>query len=119
MCSSLLAIVDVNGSSVIQFAHFSVKEYLTSNRLAESKETISQFHVSMTQAHTIVAQACLGVLLHMDERITNDDLGRFPLAMYAAKHWVGHAQSQNVSPKLQDGTKRIFDPYNHHLSISS
>src|SRR5260221_13648948 len=63
-CSSLLAIVDVDGSSVIQFAHFSVKEYLTSKRLAESRGTISRFHVSMAQAHTVVAQACLGLLLH-------------------------------------------------------
>jgi len=116
-CSSLLAIVDVGGSSVIQFAHFSVKEYLTSDRLAESKETISRFHVSMTQAHTIVAQACLGVLLHMDESITEDDLERFPLARYAAEHWVGHARFQDVSPKIQDGMKRLFDPNNHHLSV--
>jgi len=116
-CSSLLAIVDVKGSSVIQFAHFSVKEYLTSNRLAESKETVSRFHVSMTQAHTIVAQACLGVLLHMDESINEDDLERFPLATYAAEHWVGHAQFQDVSPKIQDGMERLFDPNNHHLSV--
>ena len=39
-CSSLLAIVDVNGSPVIQFSHFSVKEFLTSSRLAETRETI-------------------------------------------------------------------------------
>jgi len=56
-CSSLLAIVDVDGSSVIQFTHFSVKEYLTSKRLAESKDTISRFHVSMSLAHTIIAKA--------------------------------------------------------------
>jgi hypothetical protein len=35
-CSSLLAIVDVYGSKVIQFSHFSVKEYLTSKRLSEA-----------------------------------------------------------------------------------
>src|SRR6266481_8814567 len=29
-CSSLIAIVNVDGSQVIQFSHFSVKEYLTS-----------------------------------------------------------------------------------------
>ena len=117
ICSSLLVIVDVDGTLVIQFAHFSVKEYLTSDRLAESKETISRFHVSMTPAHTVVAQACLGALLHMDENITKDDLERFPLATYAAEHWVGHAQFQDVSPRLQDGMKRLFDPKNHHLSV--
>ena len=116
-CSSLLAVVNVDGSSVIQFSHFSVKEYLTSKRLAESKETISRFHVSMTLAHTIIAQACLGVLLHIDENITRDGLGKFPLAEYAAEHWAGHARFEGVSPNIKDGMKRLFDPNNHHLSV--
>ena len=117
ICSSLLTIVDVDGSSVIQFAHFSVKEYLTSKRLAESKEAISRFYVSMTLAHTIIAQACIGVLLHIDQKVTKDDLDQFPLAKYAAEHWVGHARFQDVSPKIQDGMKRLFDPNNRHLSV--
>jgi len=117
ICSSLLVIVDMDGSPVVQFAHFSVKEYLTSKRLSEAKGTISRFHVSMTLAHTVVAQACLGVLLHIDERITNDGLERFPLAEYAAEHWVGHARFQDVSPNIQDGMKRLFDPYNCHFSV--
>ena len=115
-CSSLLTIVNVDGSSVIQFSHFSVKEYLTSKRLAESKETISRFHVSMTLAHTIIAQACIAVLLHIDQRATKDDLEQFPLAKYAAEHWVRHACFRDVSPKIQNGMKRLFDPNNHHLS---
>jgi len=116
-CSSLLAIVDVDGYSVIQFAHFSVKEYLTSARLAETKDTISRFHVSMTPAHTVVAQACLGVLLHLDENITEDGLEDFPLAQYAAEHWVDHARFENVSPKVHDGMKCLFDPNKCHLSV--
>ena len=60
-CSTLLAIVDDQGSPVIQFSHFSVKEFLTSTRLAESTDIIShRYHVSMTSAHTLVAQACFG-----------------------------------------------------------
>ena len=73
-CSSLLAVVNVDGFPVIQFAHFSVKEYLTSARLAETKDTLSRFYISMTPAHTIVAQACLGVLLHLDETVTKTEL---------------------------------------------
>ncbi|KAH9995623.1 hypothetical protein BJV77DRAFT_1066312 [Russula vinacea] len=68
------------GSPVVQFAHFSVKEYLTSTRLAEAAATISRLHVSMTRAHAIIAQACLGVLLHLDENVTEDSLEKFPLA---------------------------------------
>jgi ankyrin repeat protein len=117
MCSSLLAVVDVDGSPVIQFAHFSVKEYLTSARLAEERDTISRFHVSMTPAHTIVAQACLGALLHLDENITKDNLDNFPLVEYAAEQWVGHAQFENVSSNVQDGMERLFDPRQRHLSV--
>src|SRR5712672_4524669 len=34
-CSSLISIIDVVGSRIVQFSHFSVKEYLTSERLAK------------------------------------------------------------------------------------
>jgi len=118
ICSTLLVVVKPgSGSPVIQFAHFSVKEYLTSARLAESKDTISRFHVSMTPAHTIVAQACLGVLLHLDENITKDGLKDFPLAEYAAEHWVEHARIEKVWSKVQDGIKHLFDPSKSHLSV--
>jgi cytohesin len=53
----------------------------------------------------------------VDENITEDGLERFPLAPYAAQHWVGHARFQDVSPKIQDGMERLFDPNNHHLSV--
>jgi hypothetical protein len=116
-CSSLLAVVDVDGSPVIQFAHFSVKEYLTSARLAKAKDTISRFYIPMTVAHTIVAQACLGVLLHLDKGVNSVDLTDFPLAEYAAEHWVDHARFENVSSHVQDGMKCLFDPREHHLSV--
>ena len=118
ICSTLLVVVKPpSGSPVIQFAHFSVKEYLTSARLAETKDTISRFHVSMTTAHIVVSQACLGFLLHLDENITKDSLSVLPLAEYAAEHWADHALFENVSPKVQVGMKRLFDPNKCHLSV--
>src|SRR5579863_1020159 len=66
--SSLLAVVNVDGSPVIQFSHFSVKEFLTSSRLASSSDIIlRRYHLSTTHAHTLAAQACLGMLLHLDQ----------------------------------------------------
>src|SRR5579863_2375387 len=74
-CSTLLTFVNVDGSSVIQFSHFSVKEFLTSTRLAEAgAETLRHYYVSMTPAHTLVAQACLGILLHLDPNISRKSL---------------------------------------------
>ena len=118
ICSSFLAVVKrLDGSPVVQFAHFSVKEYLTSARLAKANDTISRFQISMTAAHTIVAQGCLGVLLHLDENVTRDSLEKFPLAEYAAEHWMGHARTEHVSSNVQEGMKRLFDPNRSHLSV--
>ena len=118
ICSSLLAVVrQDDGSPVVHFAHFSVKEYLTSARLAEAKDTISHFHVSMTAAHTIIAQACLGVLLHLDEGVTKDSLEKFPLAVYAAQNWVEHSRFESVSSNVKDGIERLFDPSRGHHSV--
>ena len=98
-CSSLLSIVDHRGFEnitvrVIQFSHFSVRELLTSTRLAEASDIIPRrYHVSMMLAHsTLAAQACLGLLLHLDKDVvTRDSLEKWPLAEYAAEHWNGHA----------------------------
>jgi hypothetical protein len=51
---------------VVQFAHFSVKEFLTSDRLADIKADISRFHIRLEPAHTVIAQACLAILLQSD-----------------------------------------------------
>jgi hypothetical protein len=68
---SLLAIVNVDGSPMIQFSHFSIKEFLTSSRLAGSSDVIlHRYHISLTHAHTLAAQACLSMLLHLDKNIT-------------------------------------------------
>ena len=123
-CSSLLAIVDVQNPSgkVIQFSHFSVKEYLTSPRLAEANDIIPRrYHVSMTPAHTLAAQICLGILLHLDEDVvrlvTRENLEQWPLAEYAAKHWADHALFEGVSQNVEDGLKELFDPGESHLAV--
>ncbi|KAH9962804.1 NACHT domain-containing protein [Lactifluus volemus] len=64
-CSSLIAIVDTGESRVVQFSHFSVKEFLTSPRLADSSADVSRYHISLEPAHTILAQSCLGVFLRL------------------------------------------------------
>ena len=116
-CSSLLTVVNVDGSRVVQFTHFSVKEYLVSSRIAKAKDTVSRFHVSMTSAHTMVAQACLGTFLHLDESITETGLEKYPLGEYAAVHWIGHSQFEGVSGNIKGGIKRLFDPKHRHFSI--
>jgi ankyrin repeat protein len=119
-CSSLLAIVDDEYfGAVIQFSHFSVREFLTSARLASASDIIlRRYHLSMTPAHTLAAQACLGILLHLDKDvITRDSLDELPLAQYAAEHWVDHALFEDVSQNVEDGMKQLFDPKKSHLAV--
>jgi hypothetical protein len=71
----------------------------------------------MTPAHATVAQARLGALLHLDENITQDSLRTFSLAEYAAEHWVGHAQIENVSPHIEQEMKLLFDPGKFHIAV--
>ena len=112
ICSSLIMVVDTGHSRVVQFSHSSIKEYLTSDRLASSiKGGIYRFHIALEAAHTTLTQACLATLLRLDGSSSNDQVERnFPLAKYASQHWVEHAQFEKVSLQMEDGVRRLFDP---------
>jgi hypothetical protein len=106
-CSSLVTVVPSYGSPIVQFSHFSVKEFLMSDRLATSKRDISQYHISLVDAHTVLAQASLAVLLRDPD--FNADADSAVLAEYAAEHWTTHAQVGNVASQLRDGIEDLFD----------
>jgi ankyrin repeat protein len=110
-CSSLIAIVDDGGYQVVQFSHFSVKEYLTSDRLARSSTDVSRYHILLEPAHTILAQACLGVLLRLDDHV---DVGDIPLVEYAAENWIDHARFENVSSHIRDAMEYFLDADKPH-----
>jgi ankyrin repeat protein len=113
-CSSLITIVDDGWSQVVQFSHFSVKEYLTSDRLANAGRGVSCYHILAESAHTILAQACLGVLLHLDDHVDKENAGDIPLANYAAEHWVDHAWFKDVSSRVQDAVEVFLDADKPH-----
>src|SRR5712671_1902240 len=115
-CSSLVVVVKDGESRIVQFSHFSVKEYLTSKRLAESSQDVSQYHIRLEPAHTVLARACLGVLLRLDDRVDRDSIENFPLARYAAEYWHHHAQFPRVSSHVEDGMKRLFDGGKPHFA---
>ncbi|KAI9455695.1 ankyrin repeat-containing domain protein [Lactarius psammicola] len=115
-CSSLITVINVNGSRIVQFSHFSVKEFLTSDRLATTSEDLSRYHITPHLAHATLAQASLGVLLQLDDRIDKDSIRNFPLADYAARHWFEHGRFENVSLTIRDATERLFDREKPHLS---
>ena len=106
-CSSLVTIVPADGSQVVQFSHFSVKEFLLSDRLAKSTKDIFLYHIALDDANTLISSACLGVLLQAP--IDENGAATAPLAEYAAEHWASHAQVENVASRIRDGMERLFD----------
>ena len=116
-CSSLITIIPRDDTRVVQFSHFSVKEYLTSPRLAQSPHgDVSRFRIYLEPAHTIMAQACLGTLLRLDEHAGNIDAKMSPLVKYAAQHWVNHAQIRKVSSCVRSGMDDLFDSSKPHFA---
>jgi ankyrin repeat protein len=113
-CSSLVSVIIKNGSRVVQFSHFSVKEFLTSDRLASCME--SQFYIPVEHSHTILAQACLGVLLSLDDRTDQYSERNLPLYRYATAYWVQHTRIGNVELVIKDTLDQFFDTDKPHFS---
>ena len=117
-CSGLIDIVDnpFSDTRVVEFTDVSLRDFLISDRLTASDREVSRFHIRLEAAHTVVAQACLGVLLH------SKNSGFFflgsssPLSAYAARHWVDHAQFDGVSHRIRDEMRLLFDPAKPHFA---
>ena len=117
-CSSLITIIPRDDDSrVVQFSHFSVKEYLTSPRLARSPDgEVSRFRIDLEPAHMIITQACHATLLQMDQHAGNNDVILSPLVKYAAEHWVDHAQFGKVSLCVWEQMDDLFDIAKPHFA---
>jgi hypothetical protein len=116
-CSSLIAIVEAGDSRVVQFSHFSVKEFLTSSRLSSASGEVSAYRIDLEKAHTILAQACLGVLLQTHDETDGSTSNNHQLAKYAAEHWVTHTQFGEVSSRSQKGMEYLFNPDKPHFRV--
>ena len=110
-CSTLIAIIDDTDSKIVQFSHFSVKEFLTSNRLQTSNvRDICQYYIPLEPAHTILARACVTVLLQLVEKNEEERPRPLPLESYATENWVGHARIADAASRIQDSLAYIFNP---------
>jgi len=115
-CSALVTIVDRWRGKIVQFSHFSVKEYLASDRIANEGH-VSNFHIHPKPAHTLLAKSCLSVLFQLDYSMDKAEIQTFLLAKYAAKHWVDHARFEDISSYIRDGMDLLFDEDKPHFAI--
>jgi hypothetical protein len=106
----------MDDSRVVQLSHFSVKEFLTSDRLASCMEGVSQFHISFEPSHAILAQACLAVLLCLDDHTDKDSVKNIPLHRYASDYWAEHTQVGSVELQLTEVIDYFFDMDKPHFA---
>ena len=99
---SFFAIVNTGCSQVVQFSHFSVNEYLTSEQLATSSQDVSQYHITFNTVHIILMQASVSILLQLNNHNEWGEVKKnAPLAAYAAEYWVCHAQFKDVMSRIK------------------
>jgi hypothetical protein len=114
-CSSLVSVIIDHGSRVVQFSHFSVKEFFISDRLA-SMGDVSRFHIRIEPSHVILAQACFGILLRLGHLTDEGNAKNIPLFRYAAEYWHQHVQIGNVELAIADALDCFFDTDNPQFS---
>ncbi|KAH8979976.1 hypothetical protein EDB86DRAFT_2814145 [Lactarius hatsudake] len=115
-CSSLITVINVDGFPVVQFTHFTVREFLTSDRLANADKRLSRYHILLHSAHNALARLSLNVLFSLDGQVNKSAVEKHPLAIYAARHWIDHAKFEGESPNIQDFMKRLFDQNAPHFA---
>jgi hypothetical protein len=110
ICSSLITItVNDNyrvGESSRQFvalAHYSVKEYLVSDRIWMGKA--ARYGMRDDICHDTLASSCLSYLLQFQQlELKPDFLESFKLARYSAMFWTRHAEKRDKITKETNET---------------
>ena len=107
-------------SIIVKLAHFSVKEYLISNRIAAGAAAF--FGISARISHSVIVQTCIAYLFHFNniDSITGDHLRSYPLSLYAAQHWADHYRSMDytTSSVPQGLVVDLFGPASSYVLIN-
>lgn len=107
ICASLLTLQDevetgyesddeteeLKGNGIITFAHYSVKEYLTSERIQKGAASI--FSLQESTSNITLANSCIRYLLQFQdaESFCKETVKAHKLARYSAEFWIRHARS--------------------------
>ncbi|KAL5002549.1 hypothetical protein BDV10DRAFT_191363 [Aspergillus recurvatus] len=96
ICLGLIEVAEIGEeneekTSIARIAHFSVQEYLESDRVLQQQAM--EFAIQKERANLEMAQICLAYLLEPElsnSPLDETRLTEFPLAHFAAMHWLNH-----------------------------
>ena len=109
------------GRYVVRLAHFSVKEYLMSDRIKVGASSVIEFYITEAACHTHIAESCLYYHLYVCQilpTIASEEEGKeavkkFPLWQYAAGYWAIHMEavpSEHWSSSLTGLARQVLKP---------
>ena len=94
------------GPATVRIAHFSVQEYLESDRIREHEA--AAFGIRKREAHTEIATICLAYLWEPGLSDPNH-LIEYPFATYAGQHWHRHfSEGDENSQSVRREAMRLF-----------
>ncbi|KAI9878600.1 MAG: hypothetical protein M1830_000460 [Pleopsidium flavum] len=104
----------------LQLAHYSVKEYIVSERIRSGRA--KAFAVVEAQAQEYMAEASLVYLLSFDkpDSLYKDVWNHFPFLKYAARYWFKHSQTvtRDAGQQVLNLTRSLFDAENNSCFIN-
>ena len=85
-------------NTYVRLAHFSVKEYLLSDRIQH--RMAAHYSIRETESHGVIAEDCIAYILQFEEpgSLTSETLEESPLAHHAARYWPIHAKHAEKGP---------------------
>lgn len=101
------------GYLFVEFAHFSAKEFLMSNRICQSQ--LSQHYLDERLAHITIVETCITHFLHVSEYDLTANvfiLESFPLLQYSARFWPDHIlalEDYEDIPTLMELIRKFLD----------
>ncbi|EXJ75295.1 uncharacterized protein A1O5_01991 [Cladophialophora psammophila CBS 110553] len=98
---------------IVRLAHFSVQEYLESDRI--TKQKAANFALQSAPAHAEIAQIFLVYLLEpeLSSGPLHETINTFPLALAAAAFWSDHYRNGGaVTSQLKSLISRLFSQQN-------
>ncbi|OAG39695.1 hypothetical protein AYO21_06163 [Fonsecaea monophora] len=92
ICPGLIEIsLDILGTQGVRIAHFSVQEFLLSDRIRKGRA--ADFALSGPSQHERISKTCLLYLQHeefLQQNLSPDLVRQYAFAKYAAEHWHHH-----------------------------
>ncbi len=102
---------DDRSSYIVSIAHYSVQEYLESDRTW--KQEAAFFSMRGTTSNVEIAQTCLVYLLDptlSNAEVTYDTLNELPLLRYAAEYWYQHVkEDEPYFSQIRSFMLQLFD----------